>query len=128
MPLLDVTALTIGFGKAPPVVNDVSFSVECGETLALVGESGSGKTLTCRSILRILPASAQVRGGGIRYDSAGEQHDLINASPSQMRSFRGDRISMIFQEPMAGRYAPAMHRLGDQVAEVVQLQQSITAR
>jgi peptide/nickel transport system ATP-binding protein len=126
MPLLDVTALTIGFGKAPPVVNDVSFSVECGETLALVGESGSGKTLTCRSILRILPASAQVRGGGIRYDSAGEQHDLINASPSQMRSFRGDRISMIFQEPM--RSLSPLHRLGDQVAEVLHLHQSIKAR
>jgi peptide/nickel transport system ATP-binding protein len=64
MPLLDVKSLSIGFGKAPPVVSDVSFSVERGETLALVGESGSGKTLTCRSILRILPAAAQLRGGG----------------------------------------------------------------
>jgi peptide/nickel transport system ATP-binding protein len=58
MPLLDVKALTIGFGKAAPVVDGVSFSIDAGETLALVGESGSGKTLTCRAVLRILPAGA----------------------------------------------------------------------
>ena len=124
MPLLDVTSLTIGFGRAPPVVSDVSFSVECGETLALVGESGSGKTLTCRSILRILPASAQLRGGEIRYNSDGVQHNLLTAPAPQMRGLRGDRISMIFQEPM--RSLSPLHRLGNQVAEVLHLHSAIS--
>ena len=76
MTLLDVKSLTIGFGKAPAVVEGVNFSVESAETLALVGESGLGKTLTCRSVLRILPANAQLRGGEIRYHHAGVTCDL----------------------------------------------------
>jgi len=114
MPLLDVDSLTLGFGKAAPVVREVSFSVDCGETLALVGESGSGKTLTCRSILRILPSSAQVRGGAIRYTHGDHTDDMLTAANAKMRSLRGDRISMIFQEPM--RSLSPLHRLGNQVA------------
>ncbi|KIN71189.1 ABC transporter ATP-binding protein [Sulfitobacter guttiformis] len=124
MPLLDVKSLNIGFGKAPPVVQDVSFSVDSGETLAIVGESGSGKTLTCRSVLRILPANAQLRGGEIKYDHAGTVCDLLTAPAKQMRSLRGDRISMIFQEPM--RSLSPLHRLGNQVAEVLHLHQRIS--
>jgi peptide/nickel transport system ATP-binding protein len=124
MPLLDVESLTIGFGKAPPVVQNVSFSVECGETLALVGESGSGKTLTCRSLLRILPTGAQMRDGRMSYHCDGEVHDLINVSKRQMRSLRGSRISMIFQEPM--RSLSPLHRLGDQVSEVLHLHEKIS--
>ncbi|MEQ6204359.1 ABC transporter ATP-binding protein [Sulfitobacter sp. HNIBRBA2951] len=125
MPLLDVDSLTIGFGTAPPVVRDVSFSIDSGETLALVGESGSGKTLTCRSVLRILPANAQVRGGSIRYAHGGQSDDLLTAGNARMRSLRGDRISMIFQEPM--RSLSPLHRLGNQVAEVLHLHQNISA-
>lgn len=125
MPLLDVKSLTIGFGKAAPVVQDVSFSVESGETLALVGESGSGKTLTCRSVLRILPANGQLRGGEICYTHGGKSLDLVTAPDKQMRSLRGDRISMIFQEPM--RSLSPLHRLGNQVAEVLHLHQDISA-
>ncbi len=124
MPLLDVESLTIGFGKAPPVVQNVSFSVECGETLALVGESGSGKTLTCRSLLRILPTGAQMRDGRMSYHCDGEVHDLINVSKRQMRCLRGSRISMIFQEPM--RSLSPLHRLGDQVSEVLHLHEKIS--
>ncbi len=120
MPLLEVESLTIGFGKSAPVVQDVSFSVAAGETLALVGESGSGKTLTCRSVLRILPAAAQLRGGRIRYARDGDEPvELLHASSRRMRSLRGDRISMIFQEPM--RSLSPLHRLGNQVAEVLHL-------
>ncbi|MEM7520954.1 MAG: ABC transporter ATP-binding protein [Pseudomonadota bacterium] len=117
--LLDVDALTIGFGDAPPVVSDLSFSVKAGETLALVGESGSGKTLTCRTALRILPEAAQIRQGNVSFQSGGTTVDLINATDRQMRKIRGNRIAMIFQEPM--RSLSPLHRLGNQVSEVLRL-------
>ena len=63
--LLDVKNLTIGFKSDPPVVDDVSFSVNAGETLALVGESGSGKTLCCRAILRVFPKTAKAQSTSI---------------------------------------------------------------
>lgn len=123
MPLLDVKGLTIGFGKAAPVVDGVNFAVDAGETLALVGESGSGKTLTCRAVLRILPSGAQLRGGAIRYEHDETSCDLVTVGARQMRNLRGDRISMIFQEPM--RSLSPLHRLGNQVAEVLHLHRSI---
>jgi peptide/nickel transport system ATP-binding protein len=130
MPLLDVKSLSIGFGKAPAVVQDVSFCVSQGETLAIVGESGSGKTLTCRAVLRILPASAQLRGGTLMYQSVrgngANPTDLMTAPARVMRRLRGDRISMIFQEPM--RSLSPLHRLGNQVAEVLHLHQSISGK
>lgn len=121
--LLEVEALTIGFGDAPPVVSDVSFAVEAGQTMALVGESGSGKTLTCRSVLRILPEAAQVRGGRIQFSGSAHQVDLLKAPERQLRSIRGDRIAMIFQEPM--RSLSPLHRLGNQVSEVLRLHRSM---
>lgn len=121
--LLEVDALTIGFGKAPPVVKDVSFSVQAGETLALVGESGSGKTLTCRSALRILPGAAQIRGGNVTFAGQDGPVDLLHAPERQMRAIRGDRIAMIFQEPM--RSLSPLHRLGNQVVEVLHLHRKI---
>ncbi|KIN63434.1 ABC transporter, nucleotide binding/ATPase protein [Sulfitobacter noctilucicola] len=121
--LLDVDALTIGFGSAPPVVSDVSFSVQAGETLALVGESGSGKTLTCRSALRILPSSAQIRGGSVMFAGQGAPIDMLRAPERQMRKLRGNRIAMIFQEPM--RSLSPLHRLGNQVGEVLRLHRNM---
>ena len=123
-PLLEVDTLTIGFGDAPPVVSDVSFSVAAGETLALVGESGSGKTLTCRSVLRILPETAQVRGGSIRFARGDDGPvDLLKAPERLLRKVRGNRIAMIFQEPM--RSLSPLHRLGNQVSEVLRLHRDI---
>ena len=121
--LLDVDALTIGFGNAPPVVSGVGFSVGAGQTLALVGESGSGKTLTCRSVLRILPEAAQIRSGSISFAGQDGPVDLLNAPERQMRAIRGDRIAMIFQEPM--RSLSPLHRLGNQVVEVLHLHRDI---
>ncbi|THH36864.1 ABC transporter ATP-binding protein [Aliishimia ponticola] len=122
-PLLSVHNLRIGFGKAPDVVQDVSFSVQRGETLALVGESGSGKTITCRSVLRILPRAAQIRGGQILFGP--EQTDLLTLPERQMRDVRGNQVSMIFQEPM--RSLSPLHRIGNQVGEVLKLHENVSA-
>ncbi|XDA97653.1 ABC transporter ATP-binding protein [Sulfitobacter sp. LCG007] len=123
-PLLDVEDLCIGFGKAPPVVDGVSFRVMPGETVALVGESGSGKTLTCRAVLRILPEQAQVRRGRILFGKNEPRKDIFALGGRQMRDLRGDRISMIFQEPMHS--LSPLHRLGNQVAEVLYLHRDLS--
>lgn len=121
--LLSVENLAIGFGATDDVVNDVSFSVAKGETLAIVGESGSGKTLTCRSVLRILPGAAQLRRGKILFGL--DQVDLLQLSERKLRAVRGDRISMIFQEPM--RSLSPLHRMGNQVGEVLNLHGSTSS-
>ncbi|WP_108836523.1 ABC transporter ATP-binding protein [Tateyamaria sp. Alg231-49] len=123
-PLLDVKNLSIGFGEAPPVVAGVNFSVHAGETLALVGESGSGKTLTCRSVLRILPGAAQLRSGSIEFGTGASRADLLGLSNSEIRAVRGDAISMIFQEPM--RSLSPLHRIGNQVSEVLTLHRDMS--
>ena len=126
-PLLDVRNLSIGFGAGDAVVRDVNFQVMPGETLAIVGESGSGKTITCRSVLRILPDAAEIRSGSIKFNSShGPDVDLLQISERAMRSIRGDQVSMIFQEPM--RSLSPLHRLGDQVAEVLSLHRDMTRR
>ncbi|WP_339764861.1 ABC transporter ATP-binding protein [uncultured Sulfitobacter sp.] len=121
--LLEVNDLAIGFDDAPSIVDGVSFCVNAGETLALVGESGSGKTLTCRSVLRILPDAAQLRRGSIHFHGANRSADLMSLSEKTMRDIRGDCISMIFQEPM--RALSPLHRLGNQVAEVLWLHRNM---
>lgn len=125
-PLLEVNDLSIGFGNGPSVVDGVSFALNAGETLALVGESGSGKTLSCRSALRLLPEAAQMRGGSIRFNGAEGAVNLLSLPEKKMRAIRGDRISMIFQEPM--RSLSPLHRLGDQVAEVLRLHRNMGRR
>ncbi len=113
--LLRIKDLNIHFvsrNGSLPAVRDVSFEIGRGESLALVGESGSGKSVTALSILRLLPSQAR---------TSGEIHFanqlLLSLSEDEMRAFRGERISMIFQEPMTA-LNPVM-RVGDQVAEAV---------
>ena len=118
-PLLSVRDLTIGFGRGPDVVQNVSFQVMPGETLALVGESGSGKTVSCRGILRILPKIAQIRSGKIVLNGDGGAVELTALSERRMRDVRGDTVSMIFQEPM--RSLSPLHKIGNQVSEVLWL-------
>jgi len=117
--LLSVRDLSIGFGTANSVVTDVNFDVEAGQTLALVGESGSGKTISCRAALRILPRAAQIRSGTITLNDSKGRADLIKISEREMRGIRGNRISMIFQEPM--RSLSPLHKIGNQVSEVLWL-------
>ncbi|WP_299613519.1 ABC transporter ATP-binding protein [uncultured Tateyamaria sp.] len=124
-PLLEVKNLSIGFGSAPPVVAGVNFSVANGETLALVGESGSGKTLTCRSVLRILPKTAQLRQGQVIFGTGSSRADLLQLPNRAIRDIRGDRIAMIFQEPM--RSLSPLHRIGNQVSEVLTLHRDMSA-
>ncbi|MAY89267.1 MAG: ABC transporter ATP-binding protein [Pseudooceanicola sp.] len=121
-PLLTVNDLSIGFGANPPAVRGVSFAVNPGETLALVGESGSGKTVTCRTILRILPRSARFLSGQIALNLPDRQIDLTALGERAMRRVRGNLVSMIFQEPM--RSLSPLHRIGNQVSEALCLHRS----
>jgi oligopeptide/dipeptide ABC transporter ATP-binding protein len=119
---LQVEDLTIAFeGGRIPVVRGVSFEIGPGEAFGLVGESGSGKTLTCRSVLGLLPAGAEV-SGHIRLGDL----SLRELSRREMQQLRGSRVSMIFQDPMTA-LNPVL-RVGDAVAQVIQSHQRVTQR
>ena len=113
--LLRVEDLTVGFRteQGPVrVVEDVSFSVAAGKTMGLVGESGCGKSVTAQTIMRLLPSPpSRIEKGRILF--AGE--DLAQASQKTMQKIRGDRIGMVFQEPMTS-LNPTL-RIGEQIAE-----------
>ncbi|RNB82145.1 ABC transporter ATP-binding protein [Brevibacillus nitrificans] len=98
--LLEVTNLQTHFKTEDgvvPSVNGVSFSVSRGETLAIVGESGCGKSVTSLSIMRLVASPGEVVGGEILF----EGQDLLKLGKKEMRKLRGNKISMIFQEPMS---------------------------
>jgi peptide/nickel transport system ATP-binding protein len=116
MPLLEVKNLRTWLASeqgAVRAVDDMSFSVERGETFALLGESGCGKSMTALSIMRLLPESGQIVEGEIRLDG----EDLMDLPETAMRDIRGGRISMIFQEPGAS-LNPVM-TVRDQIAEAI---------
>src|SRR6266571_9283053 len=104
-------------------VDGVSFTLNAGETLALVGESGSGKSVTCLSLVRLVPEPAgRIVGGRVMF--AGE--DLLQKSPAEMRRVRGKQIAMVLQDPMTS-LNPAL-TIGTQVGEVVRLHQHVRGR
>jgi len=104
----------------------VSITIARGEVLGLVGESGSGKSVTSLAIMRLLPPQAQV-SGEVRFQSdVGTAQDLLALTPEKMRSLRGSRISMIFQEPMTA-LNPVM-RVGEQIAEAVRAHSDVSKR
>ena len=118
-PLLQVRGLTTQFRTdrgLVTAVDGVSFDVNAGETVAVVGESGSGKSVTALSILRLIPSPpGQIVAGEILF----EGRDLINMTDREIRAIRGDRIAMIFQEPMSS-LNPTL-TVGMQIAEPINL-------
>ena len=104
-------------------VDDLSFTVRRGETLAIVGESGCGKSVSALSIMRLVPdPPGRIVGGSVMLEGT----DLLELDEAEMREIRGNRVSMIFQEPMTS-LNPVM-RIGDQITEVVRLHREITAK
>lgn len=103
MPVLEVKNLRVCFHTRKGevnAVNDLSFRLEKGKTLALVGESGSGKSVSAMSILRLLDANGYVQSGEIFFDDGREIKELVSLPLDKMYEIRGNRISVIFQEPM----------------------------
>ena len=123
MSLLEIKQLTSAFlfeGKPVPVVTDVSITVEEGEILGLVGESGSGKSVTAKNVMRLLPTPpASVLSGEILFKG----RDILKLSEKEMRSVRGNEISMIFQEPMTS--LNPVYTCGNQIMEAVMLHQHV---
>ena len=104
-------------------VDGVSFEVNSREVLAIVGESGCGKTVTALSIMGLLPRPAgQIVGGSIRYRG----RDMVRMHPEERRAMRGDRIAMIFQDPLTA--LNPVHRVGAQIAELMLAHRDISRR
>jgi peptide/nickel transport system ATP-binding protein len=120
-PLLQIENLCIDFlseGKRTEAVKNISFSINNGEILALVGESGSGKSVTALSILQLLPSPpAQYSNGKILFSENENTVDLLRISGKQLQTIRGNRVSMVFQEPMSS-LNPVM-KCGEQVMEAI---------
>jgi oligopeptide transport system ATP-binding protein len=126
MPLLTVTDLRTHFHTRNGIyraVDGVSFTVERGETLGLVGESGSGKSVTCYSIMGLIPQPpGRIESGSALFDGV----DLLHCTPKEARSIRGKRISMIFQDPMTS-LNPYL-RVSEQVIEPLLIHEKITKK
>jgi peptide/nickel transport system ATP-binding protein len=123
-PLLNIENLKTYFyvkGRVARAVDDVSLTIQPGETLGLVGESGCGKSVTAHSIIQLIPdPPGKIVEGRIWFDG----QDLLRLSEAAMRRIRGNRISMIFQEPMTS--LNPVFTVGDQVGEVLRLHQKLS--
>ncbi len=123
MPLLDVRDLRVTLPTprgAADALRGVSFALERGHKLGLIGESGCGKSMTALALMGLLPQGARVAGS---IELLGEQ--LVGAGEDQLCALRGDRIGMVFQEPMTA--LNPLHRIGDQVAEPLRLHRGMGA-
>ena len=124
--LIQVKNLQISFkydGVMIPVIRGVSFDIKRGETLGMVGESGSGKSVTSREIMRLIATPpARIDSGEILFDG----RDILKMSDDELRSIRGNRISMIFQEPMTS--LNPVYPCGDQIMEVIRLHKGVSKK
>lgn len=104
-------------------IDDVSFSIQAGQTVGLVGESGSGKSVTSLSIMRLIQAPAgQIASGSILFQG----RDILKLTEKEMRTYRGNSIGMIFQEPMTS--LNPVFTIGAQIAEVLEIHQRLSRR
>src|SRR5687768_158396 len=121
-PLLRVEDLRVAFftpAGTMRVLEGVTLAVDEGEILGIVGESGSGKSVTALSIARLLPRPGQVTGGRVLFRG----HDLLTLSPGKMRRIRGEKISMIFQNPRSS--LNPVFRVGTLLGEVVRVHEGL---
>lgn len=125
--LLEVRNLETHFSTEEGVVkavNNVSFTIDRGETVGIVGESGSGKSVTSLSIMRLIPnPPGKIVGGEIIYHGDKGPVDLVKIPEAEMRQYRGNEIAMIFQEPMTS--LNPVFTCGDQVMEAIMLHQKV---
>jgi oligopeptide transport system ATP-binding protein len=123
--LLSVRDLVTVFPSAAGAAvaaNGVSFDLRAGETMGLVGESGSGKSVTCRSILRLVPEPGQIVAGSVLFRGL----DLLTVSRRELRSLRGAEISMIFQDPMSS--LNPVYPVGDQIMEPLRIHRGMARK
>ena len=116
--LLEVRDLTIRFGSQT-VVDDVSFDLDGGQRIGLIGESGSGKTLTSLAVIGLLPDTAEV-SGSVKF----EGRELIGLGDKELSLIRGNRIGMVFQEPLTA-LNPLM-RIGKQIAQPLRIHRNLS--
>lgn len=125
-PLLEVENLEVILetkARTVHAVHDVTFHINHGETVGLVGESGSGKSITCRSILQLLPSpQGKVTKGAIRF----EGNELLRYSKKQMQQIRGQKIGMVMQDPMSS--LDPVYRIGDQIVETLRTHRSMSKK
>lgn len=125
-PLLEVSGLTVEVATKTgwhEVVSDVSFEISGGARIGLVGESGSGKTVTCSSIMRLLPErTTRTTAGAIMFDG----QNILALGPREMRRLRGGSIAMVFQEPMTS--LNPVFSVGDQISEMVRNHDRVSRR
>jgi len=133
LPLLDVRRLNVEFPNPGPTssqtlaaVRDLSLTIAAREVLGLVGESGSGKSVTSLALMRLLPPQARVGGEILLANGNGSAREVLCLSDEEMRTLRGSRVAMIFQEPMTA-LNPVM-RVGEQIAEAVAVHAQITKK
>jgi oligopeptide/dipeptide ABC transporter ATP-binding protein len=126
MPLIEVKGLKTYFYTEDGIVSavdDLHFSIDEGETLGVVGESGCGKSATALSVMRLVPTPpGRIAGGEVLF----EGEDLLKKSEGEMRKVRGNRISMIFQEPMSS--LNPIFPIGSQIMEIILLHQKVSRR
>ncbi len=131
-PVLDVRNLRVQFlGVKQPAIDGISFALQPGQTLGIVGESGSGKSVTSLAVMGLLPSAGKVTQGEVWFqgheknDGTPQPIDLLSLVPSQLSSYRGSQMAMIFQEPMTS--LNPVFTIGYQLVEAISQHQSLSA-